>query len=127
MNEKPQTQYEEAISLITIATILVGTGTYIAAVNHWPVVSPIMYWIALQAYSRVPALARYNFAHGPYVVSALIVAVSFFSIAISMAPLLAKAFARAGIKNLEKQTAQLKQHRAKLKKKRRDDDDFIVN
>jgi hypothetical protein len=114
------------VTPITIATILLGAGAYVAAVNHWPVVSPIMYWVALQAYQRVPALERYNFAQAPYVVSALIVAGVFFCVATSFAPLLAKAFTRAGIKNLEKQTAQLKQHRAKLKKKRRDDDEFIV-
>jgi hypothetical protein len=127
MNEKPQTQYEEAISIITIAAILLGAGAYVAAVNHWPVLSPILYWVALQAYQRVPVLTHYNSAQAPYIVSALIVAGVFFCVAISFAPLLARAFARAGIKNLERQTAQLKLHRAKLKKKRRDDDDdFIV-
>jgi len=29
---------------------LLGAGAYIAAINNWPVLSPILYWVALQTY-----------------------------------------------------------------------------
>ena len=127
MSEKPQTQFEEALAIITIVALLFGAGAYVAAINNWPVLSPILYWVALQAYRCIPVLADYHFAHAPYVVSAVAVAGVFFCLTIPFTHLLANAFSRAGISNLERQTARLKKHRAKLKKRRRDDDDFIVN
>jgi len=127
VSEKPQTQFEEALAIITIIAFLLGAGAYIAAINNWPVLSPILYWIALQAYRCIPVLANYNFTHAPYVVSAVAVAAIFFCLTIPFTNVLANAFSRAGISNLERQTARLKKHRAKLKERRRDDDDFIVN
>jgi hypothetical protein len=127
VSEKTQTQFEEALAIITIVAFLLGAGAYIAAINNLPVLSPILYWIALQTYRCVPVLANYNFTHAPYVVSAVAVAAIFFCLTIPFTHVLANAFSRAGISNLERQTARLKKHRAKLKKRRRDDDDFIVN
>ena len=127
MSEKPQTQFEEALAIITIAAFLLGAGAYIAAINNWPVLSPILYWVAVQTYRCIPILTNYNFTHAPYVVSAVVVAGIFFCLTIPLTHVLANAFSRAGISNLEKQTARLKKHRAKLKKRHRDDDDFVVN
>ncbi len=127
MSEKPQTQFEEALAIITIIAFLLGAGAYVAAINNWPVLSPILYWIALQTYRCIPVLANYNFTHAPYVVSAVVVAGIFFCLTIPFTHVLANAFSRAGISNLEKQTARLKKHRAKIKKRRRAAADFIVN
>jgi hypothetical protein len=127
VSEKPQTQFEEALAIITIVALLLGAGAYLAAINNWPVLSPILYWVALQTYRCVPVLANYHFAQAPYVVSAIVVGGIFFCLTIPLTHMLANAFSRAGISNLEKQTARLKKHRAKLKKRRRDNDDFIVN
>jgi polyferredoxin len=127
VSEKPQTQFEEALAIITILAVLLGAGAYIAANNDWPVLSPMLYWVALQTYRWVPVLANYKFTHAPYVVSAVAVGGVFFCLTIPFTHVLANAFSRAGISNLEKQTARLRKHRAKLKKRRRDDDDFIVN
>jgi hypothetical protein len=127
VSEKPQTQFEEALAIITITALLLGAGAYIAAINNWPVLSPILYWVALQTYRFIPVLANYHFAQAPYVVSAIVVGGLFFCLTIPFTHVLANAFSRAGISNLERQTARLKKHRAKLKKRRRDDDDFIVN
>jgi len=127
VSDKPQTQFEEALAIITIVAFLLGAGAYIAAINNWPVLSPILYWVALQTYRYVPVLANYRFTHAPYVVSAVIVAGLFFCLTIPCTHVLANAFSRAGIRNLEKQTARLKKHRANLKKRRRLDDDFIVS
>jgi hypothetical protein len=127
VSEKPQTQFEEALAIITIIAFLLGAGAYIAAINDLPVLSPILYWIALQTYRCIPVLANYNFTHAPYVVSAVAVAAIFFCLTIPFTHVLANAFSRAGISNLERQTARLKKHRAKLKERRRENDDFIVN
>jgi len=127
VSEKTQTQFEEALAIITIIALLLGAGAYIAAIDNLPVLSPILYWIALQTYRCIPVLANYNFTHAPYVVSAVAVAGTFFCLAIPFTHVLANAFSRAGISNLEKQTGRLKKHRAKLKKRRLDDDNFIVN
>ena len=116
--DKPQTQFEEALAIITIIAFLLGAGAYIAAINNWRVL--------VQTYRCIPVLANYNFTHAPYVVSAVVVAGLFFCLTIPFTRVLADAFSRAGISNLEKQTARLKKHRSKLKKRLRDDDDFIV-
>ncbi len=127
MSDKPQTQFEEALAIITIVALLLGAGVYIAAINNVPVLRPILYWVALQTYRCIPVLANYNFSQAPYVVSAVVVGSIFFCLTIPFTHVLANAFSRAGINNLEKQTARLKKHRAKLKKRRLDDDNFIVN
>jgi hypothetical protein len=127
VSDRPQSQFEEALAIITIFALLLGAGAYVAAINNWPVVSPVLYWVALQTYRCIPVLANYNFTHAPYVVSAVVVGGTFFCLTIPFTHVLANAFSRAGISNLEKQTARLKKHRAKLKKRGRDDDDFVVN
>ena len=123
MSDKPQTQFEEALAIITIIALLLGAGAYIAAINNWPVLCPILYWVALQTYRCIPVLANYHLRQAPYVVSAVVVGGLFFCLTIPFTHVLANAFSRAGISNLERQTARLKNHRAKLKKRRRDDDD----
>jgi hypothetical protein len=116
VSDRPQTQFEAALAIITIIAFLLGAGAYIAAINNWPVLSPL-YWVAVQTYRCIPVLAHYNFSHAPYVVSAVVVAGTFFCLTIPFTHVLANAFSRAGISNLEKQTARLKKHRAKLKKR----------
>ena len=34
----------------SLSSGLLGAGAYIAAINNWPVLSPILYWVALQTY-----------------------------------------------------------------------------
>ena len=127
VSDKQQTQFEETLAVITIAALLLGAGAYVAAIQNWPVLSPILYWIALQTYRCVPVLAHYSFPHAPYVVSAIVVAGMFFCLSLPFTRLLANAFSPDGTSNMEKQTARLRKNRARLKKRRRDDDDFIVN
>ena len=54
----PQTPFQEAISLITIVAILVGVGAYMAALENVPLLSPALFWVALQVYQLFPALMR---------------------------------------------------------------------
>jgi hypothetical protein len=46
----PQTPFQEAISLITIVAILVGVGAYVAALKNVPLLSPALFWVAVQVY-----------------------------------------------------------------------------
>jgi uncharacterized Tic20 family protein len=57
MNEgKQQTPYQEAVSVICIASVLVGLGCYIAAINEVPFVSAFLFTVAVQVYHRLPVL-----------------------------------------------------------------------
>lgn len=127
MSDKQQTQFEETLAVITIAALMLGAGAYVAAIQNWPVLSPILYWIALQTYRCVPVLAHYSFPQAPYVVSAIVVAGMFLCLSLPFTRLLANVFSSDGVSNMEKQTGRLRKNRAKLKKRRRDNDDFIVN
>jgi hypothetical protein len=123
----PGTPFQEAVSIITIAAILVGVGCYAAAVNNVPVLAPMLYWVATEVYHVFPALKALHQSQVPMLVSAAAVGIAFFFLTIPLANWLAGVFSRAGIDNMERQTARLKEHREKLKKKRRDRDDFIVS
>src|SRR5690348_12221892 len=68
VSDKPQSQFEEALAIITIVALLLGAGAYIAAMNNWPVLSPILYWVAVQTYRCIPVLANYHFTHASYLV-----------------------------------------------------------
>lgn len=125
--ENPRTPFQEAVSIITIAAILVGVGCYAAAVNNVPVLAPVLYWIATGLYHLFPALKALHQSQVPMLASATAVGTGFFFLTIPLANWLAGVFSRAGIDNMERQTARLKQHREKLKKKRRDRDEFIVS
>jgi hypothetical protein len=125
--ENPGTPFQEAVSIITITAILVAVGCYAAAVNNVPVLAPMLYWVATEVYRLFPALKVLHQSQVPMLVSAAAVGVAFFFLTIPLANWLAGVFSRAGIDNLERQTARLKEHREKLKKKRRDRDDFIVS
>ena len=54
----PQTPFQEAISLITIVAILVGVGAYVAALKNVPLLTPALFWVAVQVYQLFPALTR---------------------------------------------------------------------
>ena len=54
----PQTPFQEAISLITIVAILVGVGAYVAALKNVPLLSPALFWVAVQVYHLFPALTQ---------------------------------------------------------------------
>jgi len=52
----PQTPYQEAISVICVASVLVGLGCYGAALNEVPFVSAFLFTVASQVYHRLPVL-----------------------------------------------------------------------
>lgn len=127
MNEvNPQTPFQEAISIISIAAILVGLGCYVAAVNNVPLVSAFLFWIAVRVYNWLPVLNEVRAPQVPMLIAALTVGTIFFIFTIPLAYWLAGMFSRAGINSVERQTGRLKRMRDERKRRTRDDDDFRV-
>ena len=127
MNEgKQQTPYHEAVSVISIASVLVGLGCYIAAINEVPLVSEFLFNVAVQVYHRLPVLNTLRAPQAPMLVAALTIGTVFFILTIPLAYWLAGMFTRAGIKSMERQTERLKRLRSERKIRKRNDDDFKV-
>ena len=127
MNEgKQRTPYQEAMSAICIASVLVGLGCYVAALNGVPFVSPFLYTVAEQVYHRLPVLSSLRAPQAPMLVAALTIATVFFIFTIPLAHWLAGVFSRADIKSIERQTERLKTLRVERKTRKRNDDDFKV-
>src|SRR5215471_1712194 len=127
MNEgKQRTPYQEAMSAICIASVLVGLGCYVAALNGVPFVSPFLYTVAAQVYYRLPVLNALRAPQAPMLVAALTIGTVFFLCTIPLAHWLAGMFSRADIKSFERQTERLKRLRVERKIRKRNDDDFKV-
>jgi hypothetical protein len=128
MNEgNPQTPFQEAVAIISIAAILVGLGCYVAAGNNnVPFVSVLLFWVAMQVYDWLPVLNALRAPQVPMLIAALTVGTVFFIFTIPLAYWLAGVFSRAGINSIERQTARLKRLRDERKRRTRDDDDFRV-
>ena len=122
----PQTPLQEAISLITIAAILVALGCYIAALKNVPVLSSCFLGrsASLPFFSSPKQTPRQQL---PMLVSAAAVGIVIFVCAIPFAHLLAQAFSRAGIQAIERQTRTLKKQRERIKNKKRDRNDFLAS
>src|SRR5215475_3440215 len=72
MNEgKQRTPFQEAMSAICSASVLVGLGCYVAALNGVPFVSPFLYTVAAQVYHRLPVLNALRAPQAPMLVAAL--------------------------------------------------------
>ena len=127
MNDRnPRTPFQEAVSMIGIASVLVGFGCYIAAINKVPVVSEFLFSVAVQVYHRLPVLNALHATQAPMLVAALTIGTVFFIFTIPLAYWLAGMFTRAGIKSMERQIAQSKRLRNEREIRRRNDDDFKV-
>jgi hypothetical protein len=126
MSTGQETPIQESVNVISIVAILIGVGSYIAALNGTPVISPFLYWIAQVVYGFFPILNSMRQPSLPMVVSALACGGIFWIVMLPFAGLLAKAFNANQISNLERQTARLKRNRARIQKERRDKDGFDV-
>jgi hypothetical protein len=122
----PQTPFQEAVSIISIASVLVGLGCYVAAINEVPLVSEFLFSVAVQVYHRLPVLNALHAPQAPMLVAALTIGTVFFIFTIPLAHWLAGVFSRAGIKSMERQTERLKRLRVERKIRKRNDDDFKV-
>ena len=127
MNEgKQRTPYQEAMSAICIASVLVGLGCYVAAINEAPFVSAFLFAVAVQVYHWLPVLNALRTPQAPMLVAALAIGTVFFIFTIPLAYWLAGAFSRADIKGMERQAERLKRLRVQRKIRKRNDDDFKV-
>jgi hypothetical protein len=127
MNEgKQRTPYQEAMSAICIASVLVGFGCYVAAINEVPFVSPFLCTVAAQVYHRLPVLNALRAPQAPLLVATATIGTVFFIFTIPLAQWLAGMFSRADIKSMERQAERLKRLRVERKIRKRNDDDFKV-
>jgi hypothetical protein len=120
MSDPHQTPLEEAISFLTITAILVAVGCYIAALQNIPVASSALFWVASMVYHWIPVLSAIRAPQMPMLMSAAAVGGAFFVVGIPFAGLLATWFSSAHMANLERQTAKLQRNRARIRKRRRD-------
>jgi hypothetical protein len=121
-----ETPIQEAISIITIAAILLGVGCYAAAVNNVPVISAGLFWIAEQVYAFFPALNRLTSPQIPMLVAAATVGGVVWIVGLACAAPLAAWLSSGYIAGLERQTTKLKRNRARIQKRRRERDGFEV-
>jgi hypothetical protein len=127
MNERrQQTPYQEAVSVICIASVLVGLGCYVAAINEVPFVSAFLFTVAVQVYHRLPVLDTLRAPQAPMLVAALAIGTVFFIFTLPLTYWLAGVFSRAGVKSMERQTARLKRLQIERKTRGRNNDDFKV-
>lgn len=123
----PETPIQEAVSIITIAAILVAAVCYMACLNSTPVISPALFQVASWVYAWFPALNGLRSAQLPMVVSSATIGGVFWLVTIPFAGLLARLFNASQLASLERQTIKLKRNRAKIIKNRRERDGFDVN
>ena len=124
-NRNPQTPFQEAVSVICIASVLVGLGCYVAAINEAPFVSAFLFAVAVQVYHWLPVLNALRAPPAPMLVAALAIGTVFF-FTLPLAYWLADVFSRADIKRMECQTERLKRLRVEREIRKRHDDDFKV-
>jgi hypothetical protein len=122
----PQTPLQEAVSIISIISILMSVGCYLAAINQVPVITPVLWWVASCAHEFFPALGRLPGAQVPILAASAAVGIGFFVFTIPLCYWLASAFTRAGYASMDRQTTQLKRFREKRKNYKRNHDDFSI-
>lgn len=126
-SQHDKTPIGEAISLISIASLLLGVCCFVGASENVAFVVPALLWVAEQVYRLFPALSYLNSPQMPMVAAALAVGGGFFVLAIGFAPLLARLFNSSQMAEMDRQTAKLKRNRARITQARRDRDNFNVS
>jgi hypothetical protein len=127
VNDQPQSPIQEAISVVTIVAILVAVACYAAAMQNAPIVSPCLFWIAEQVYAWQPGLSYLKSPQIPILVASGVAGGTIWLIGLAFASPIASLFAQSQIAGIERQTARLKENRAKIIKQRRDRNSFNVS
>jgi hypothetical protein len=125
MNEQ-QTPIQEAISIITIAALLVAVGCYVSGLNRVPFLAFALLCVADEVYKLFPWFAYLRAPQIPLLVASAAVGYAFWLIGLAFAGLLAQWFSASQLAGIERQTARLKRNRAKIQQARRDWDKFEV-
>jgi len=126
MTDGHQSPLQEAKSIITITAILVAVVCYVGAIKNAPVISPALFWLAIQIYNWLPTLSRIPGEQIPMLVSSAAVGGGLWILGMPLAGPLAAWFSAGQLGRLEQQTLKLKRNRARIQKRRRDRDQFDV-
>ena len=81
-----ETPLQEAISIISIISILVSVACYLADVNQVPVVTPLLWWVAWRVYEFLPALTKLPGAQVPVLAASAAMGIAFFVFTIHDSP-----------------------------------------
>jgi hypothetical protein len=93
-----QIPLQEAVSIISIVSILISVACYLAAINQLPLITPALWWVASCAYGLFPALARLPGAQVPILAASAAVGIAFFVFTIPFSYWLASVFTRGRIR-----------------------------
>ena len=126
MTDANQSPLQEARSIITITTILVGIVCYVGAIKNAPVISPALFWLATQIYNWLPTLSCIPGEQIPMLISSAAVGGGLWIVGMPLAGPLAAWFSAGQLGRLEHQTQKLKRNRTRIQKRRRDRDRFDV-
>ena len=126
MSVANETPLQEAVSIITIVSILGAVDCYVGAANHVPLITPAIAWIAKQVYLSCPSLAYLRGDRVPILAACAAVGILFFLVTIPFCYWLANVFSKAGYASMDRQTIQLKRFRERRKNGKRDGDSFTI-
>jgi hypothetical protein len=126
-NSNGETPLQEAVSIITIVSILGAVGCYVGAANRVPLITPAVAWTANQIYTFCPSLAYLRGDQVPTLAASAAVGLSLFLLTIPFSYWLANVFSRAGYASMDRQTIQLKRFRQRRKNTKRDGDSFTID
>src|SRR5215471_11162210 len=102
-NSNGETPLQEAVSIITIVSILAAVGCYVGAANHLPLITPTIAWIARQVYLSCPSLAYLRGDQVPILAASAAVGLLLFLLTIPFSYWLANVFSRAGYARMDRQ------------------------
>lgn len=117
-----QSPTQEAISIVTIAAVLVGVCSYAGAMDNLPVVTPAMAWLVNQLGPVMPTLFQTN----QLLVASAAVGLLVWIIGLAFCGSIANWFSQSQIGAIDRQTERLKRNRDRITRARRAKDDFDV-
>jgi hypothetical protein len=126
MNQQHETPMQEAVSYISILAFFLGVGLFYAGMNHVPVISWGLYYVAVWIYGLIPALHGLRYPQVPPLIAAVTVAGFLWIVGCCSAPKIANWISRGQLANIDRQTARLQKNRAKIDARRRVKDGFDV-
>jgi hypothetical protein len=121
------TPFKEAQSIITIGSMLTAVVAYVGATHEVPIIEQVTLWLGSVVEQTFPFLPNLpNIPHIDALIGAVTIGLFCYVFCMPLATLAAKHMATAQLQNVEKQTDDLKRSRAKIARKQRNKDDFIV-
>lgn len=122
MNDQSQSPTQEAISVVTIAAVLVAVCSYAGAMDNLPVITPFMAWLVFQLDPVLPAFLRTN----QLLAASAGIGICIWIIGLAFAPFIANWFSQSQIGAIEQHQYRLKRNRDRIIRARRAKDDFDV-